>query len=147
MSDTCPVCGGCVDGQDAVCSACGFKLIGATQSFSPVSADDSDPSASEGAKPLIARLRVVRGPQPEVVFELEDREMSIGRNPQCDIFLNDMTVSRSHARIAPGALGYEVKDANSFNGLWVNNRSVDAATLRPGDMLQVGAFCLAYEEE
>lgn len=147
MSDTCPVCGGCVDGQDAACPACGFKLIGATQSFSPVSADDSDPSASEDAKPLIARLRVVRGPQPEVVFELGDREMSIGRNPQCDIFLNDMTVSRSHARIAPGTLGYEVKDANSFNGLWVNNRSVDAATLRPGDMLQVGAFCLAYEEE
>lgn len=147
MSETCPVCGSVVGEGDAACPACGFKLIGATQRFSPVSAGDSDAAAPEDAKPRRARLRVVRGPQPEVVFELEDREMSIGRNPQCDIFLNDMTVSRSHARIAPGALGYEVEDANSFNGLWVNNRSVDAATLRPGDMLQIGAFCLAYEEE
>lgn len=148
MSETCPICGAPVSAQESACSTCGFKLLGSTQSFSPIvteqAAADVQPAVP---KPRSASLRVVRGPRPEVVFSLGDEPMTIGRNPQCDIFLNDMTVSRAHATIEPSAEGYVVRDHNSFNGLWVNNRFVEEATLRPGDMLQVGAFCLVYEEE
>ncbi len=147
MGQTCPVCSRAVDQADTACPTCGFKLLGATQQFSPIGEGAAAAGRARPAPQRRARLRVVRGPQPQVVFELEDRAMTIGRNPQCDIFLNDMTVSRSHAVIAPGALGYDVRDANSFNGLWVNNCSVEGATLRPGDTLQIGAFCLAYEED
>ncbi len=65
---------------------------------------------------------------------------------ECTIFLNDMTVSRMHATIEPEDGCYVIRDANSFNGVWVNNENVEARTLRPGDFIQIGTFCLQYEE-
>ncbi len=51
-----------------------------------------------------------------------------------------------HATIEPEDGGYVIRDANSFNGVWVNNENVEARTLRPGDFIQIGTFCLQYEE-
>ena len=62
------------------------------------------------------------------------------------IFLNDMTVSRMHATIEQENGCYVIRDANSFNGVWVNNDSVEARALRPGDFVQIGTFCMQYEE-
>ena len=62
------------------------------------------------------------------------------------IFLNDMTVSRMHATIEQENGCYVIRDANSFNGVWVNNDSVEARALRPGDFIQIGTFCMQYEE-
>lgn len=144
---TCPVCGSPVGLEQAACPACGFKLSGSTQSFRPIQMDVAPVAAESVAKPKSARIRVTRGPQPEAVFRLSDRELSVGRSPQCDIFLNDMTVSRDHATIRPFGGGFEVVDCNSFNGVWVNNASVERRLLKPGDVLQIGVFCLVYEEE
>ena len=72
---------------------------------------------------------------------------STGRSPQCDLFLNDMTVSREHASVEPADGGYVIRDANSFNGVWVNNESVETRRLVSGDVIQIGAFCLVYKEE
>ena len=57
-----------------------------------------------------------------------------------------MTVSREHASVEPADGGYVIRDANSFNGVWVNNDSVEARALRPGDFIQIGTFCMQYEE-
>mgnify|MGYP000203439650 CR=1 FL=1 len=43
--------------------------------------------------------------------------------------------------------GYVIRDANSFNGVWVNNESVETRRLVSGDVIQIGAFCLVYKEE
>ncbi len=144
---TCPVCGSPVEPDESACAACGFKLLGSTQSFRPIQMEVSSVAVDAAAQPKHARIRVTRGPQPEAVFRLSDRELSVGRSPQCDIFLNDMTVSRDHATICPLGNGYEVIDRNSFNGVWVNNASVERRLLKPGDVLQIGVFCLVYEEE
>uniref|UniRef100_UPI002633FBB3 FHA domain-containing protein n=1 Tax=uncultured Ellagibacter sp. TaxID=2137580 RepID=UPI002633FBB3 len=66
---------------------------------------------------------------------------------QCDIFLNDMTVSRSHAVVEPTGDGCTITDDSSFNGVWVNNDNVEARELHEGDVVQIGAFCLVYREE
>ena len=59
-----------------------------------------------------------------------------------------MTVSRMHATIEQENGCYVIRDANSFNGVWVNNDSVDAPRkLCNGDVIQIGAFCLLYQEE
>ena len=87
-----------------------------------------------------AVLHVVRGPQTGVSFKLGDQKLSIGRSPQCDIFLNDMTVSRTHASVEPVDSGYEISDEASFNGVWVNNNSIDTYLLADGDVVQIGAF-------
>ena len=146
-AETCPVCGNPVAAGDASCPSCGFKLLGATQRFTPVSVDAAASDAPSAEKRKTGVLRVVRGPQPEVSFRLPRQKLSVGRNPQCDIFLNDMTVSRNHASIAPCADGYLVHDENSYNGVWVNNESVETRVLKVGDVVQIGVFCLVYEEE
>lgn len=146
MSTMCPVCNNPVDAQAAACPTCGFKLLGSTQRFEPVALSD-DPLTSAAQPQASAVLHVVRGPQTGVSFHLADTPLSIGRSPQCDVFLNDMTVSRSHACVEPAEGGYVIRDANSFNGVWVNNASIDERRLENGDVIQIGAFCLVYKEE
>ena len=146
MSTVCPVCNSPVDEQVPACPLCGFKLFGSTQRFEPVAL--AGEALEEHARPQAAAvLHVVRGPQTGVSFQLGDRALSIGRSPQCDVFRNDMTVSREHASVEPDEGGYLIRDANSFKGVWVNNENVDARLLRDGDVIQVGAFCLVYKEE
>lgn len=87
-------------------------------------------------------LTVVRGPQTGVAFVLEPRVLVVGRDPKCDIFLNDMTVSRDHARIEPVGGTFQIIDDDSFNGVWVNNENVHTALLHDGDFVQIGAFAL-----
>ena len=146
MNTVCPVCNNQVEAQAAACPVCGFKLLGSTQRFEPVSlADDSLAAAAEPQAAAV--LHVVRGPQTGVSFHLDDAVLTIGRSPQCDVFLNDMTVSRNHASVEPREGGYVIRDENSFNGVWVNNDSVDERRLANGDVIQIGAFCLVYKEE
>lgn len=141
----CPVCGNpIVAGADS-CASCGFRLHGATESFSPVDVptEATKPGAGPAGKTV---LHVVRGPQIGATYVLAEGEMSIGRSPSCTIFLNDMTVSRMHATIACEAGCFVISDANSFNGVWVNNVNVAEKTLCDGDFVQIGTFCLLFEE-
>ncbi|MEG1397536.1 MAG: FHA domain-containing protein [Raoultibacter sp.] len=147
MNDICPICNNPVNAQDAVCPACGFKLFGSTQSFTPLDLSHETVSAAAPITDYKAMLRVVHGPQIETIFNLGEDPLTIGRSPECDIFLNDMTVSRQHATVSLTAEGYCIVDTNSFNGIWINNKSVNDALLKEGDIVQIGAFCLVYEEK
>lgn len=145
MSEICPVCNRVVEPHDAACPHCGFKLLGSTQRFDPVTFPEE--TLDETDRPVQdATLRVVRGPQTGISFRLGNTPLSIGRSPQCDVFLNDMTVSREHASLTPDGGGYVINDENSFNGVWVNSDSVDTRRLASGDVVQIGAFCLLYQE-
>lgn len=145
MSTVCPVCNNPIEPSDSACPHCGFKLLGSTQQFKPVLL--ADEAIAEEVKPVAeATLRVVRGPQTGIAFRLGDKPLVVGRSPQCDIFLNDMTVSREHAAIEPVEGGYVIRDKNSFNGVWVSNDSIDEHRLAPGDIIQIGAFLLLYQE-
>ena len=145
MSTVCPVCSNPIDPDASACPHCGFKLLGSTQQFKPVLLGD-EPIAEEAKLVQEATLRVVRGLQTGVAFQLGDKKLVVGRSPQCDIFLNDMTVSREHATIEPADGGYVIRDENSFNGVWVSNDSIDEHRLASGDIIKIGAFLLLYQE-
>ena len=146
MSNQCPVCSSSINEHDKTCPSCGFTFLESTQSFQPVTITSEDLVASAQKAQNPAMLRIIRGPQIEATFSLNDDEYNIGRNPQNEIFLNDMTVSREHARIRRNGSAYEIEDANSFNGVWVNNKSIETGILHDGDIVQIGAFCLLYQE-
>ena len=144
--EKCPVCNGELRPDQAVCPACGFRILGSTQKFNPISLHDENdqPEVAPERKP--GTLTVLRGPgEISTVYSLEEREMSIGRSPNCDIFLNDMTVSRSHAVIQTVGHDYAIRDDGSFNGIWINNENITQAILNDGDLVQIGAFVLLYQ--
>lgn len=143
MTETCPICRSSVTTADDRCPSCGFKLAGNTRRFKPVMPPADQIPASE--RPASAVLRTIRGPRAGVDYALGQGEATVGRNPNCTIFLNDMTVSREHARISFEQGSHVIRDEQSFNGVWVNNKNVNAKALVSGDIVQIGAFAFIYE--
>ncbi len=142
MSD-CAVCGAQLEDLHGPCPACGATVSQATESFEPVSVDqmEAGPSATAAEGPA---LIVRKGPQSGERFFLDRPHLTVGRDPQSDIFLNDMTVSRSHAFLVVSHGEVTVRDASSLNGTYVNGVCVDAAPLSDGDVLQVGTFRMVF---
>lgn len=146
MTNVCPVCNNEIEDGANACPHCGYKLQGSTQRFVPVALDDASIANELPKRKREGIIYVVRGPQTGVEFKLGSDVLQVGRDPKCDIFLNDMTVSRKHATITPIDGGYKISDEASYNGVWVNNKNVETYTLVDGDIVQIGAFCLVYKE-
>lgn len=85
-------------------------------------------------------LIVERGPKTGMTYLLPKGTTTVGRHPESDIFLNDVTVSRQHCRFLVDDDGLLVEDSGSTNGTYVNDARVDQATLRAGDEVLVGRF-------
>jgi FHA domain len=78
-------------------------------------------------------------------FPVEDRErMTIGRRPDSDVFLDDVTVSRDHAFLVRRADSWYLDDCGSLNGTYVNRTRIDSHRLEEGDELQIGKYKLTY---
>lgn len=104
----------------------------------------SDLATVEGLRPGTALLVVLRGPNTGARFLLDDDEVTSGRHPESDIFLDDVTVSRKHAVFRRDPTGFVVSDVGSLNGTYVNRELVEEAALRTGDEVQVGKFRLVF---
>ena len=89
-------------------------------------------------------LRVVKGPQVGERFFLEGDRITIGRDPKAQLFLSDITVSREHAIIVRDGADVRIMDASSLNGTYLNGNIVDEASLKDGDILQIGTFQLRF---
>lgn len=77
-------------------------------------------------------------------FLLDTDEVSAGRHPSSDIFLDDVTVSRKHAGFLRRENGFEIVDQGSLNGTYVNGDRVDSARLNGGDEVRIGKFTFVY---
>ena len=108
--------------------------------------DATAPDLLKSAPIPIPTLSIIKGPQNGNVFQLGSSVTTLGRDPKCTIFLNDMTVSRAHAKIVRSALGTVIEDLGSLNGTWVNGAIVNSAALRDGTTIQIGTFTLMYHE-
>jgi two-component system, cell cycle response regulator len=78
------------------------------------------------------------GPGMGTRYALADNPVVLGRGNDCDIRINDHSVSRRHARIQPGADGYYAVDLQSTNGTFVNDVPASICKLKDGDYLRVG---------
>jgi hypothetical protein len=92
----------------------------------------------------VGMLVVRRGPNAGSRFVLDHEVTAVGRHPESDIFLDDITVSRRHATIKRGEGGYVVSDAGSLNGTYVDHHRVDTAPLNHLADLQIGRFVLVF---
>jgi pSer/pThr/pTyr-binding forkhead associated (FHA) protein len=143
------------------CSSCGRPLPGAgTARAAEADADDTTMSLAliEDREALVAELGDVlddlpaglgmlvvrRGPNAGSTFVLEQQETTVGRHPDSDIFLDDVTVSRRHALITRREGEYAVADVGSLNGTYVDHDRIEQATLQDMQELQIGRFVLTF---
>jgi pSer/pThr/pTyr-binding forkhead associated (FHA) protein len=80
------------------------------------------------------------------VFSVAGEKMTIGRSPDAEVFLDDVTVSRNHALLVRRRDGLYVDDLGSLNGTYVNRHRIESHKLSDGDELQVGKYKLTYLE-
>jgi pSer/pThr/pTyr-binding forkhead associated (FHA) protein len=97
---------------------------------------------AQGVGVLIVRA----GSQAGDRFVLDNDITRLGRHPDSEISLDDITVSRRHAEVQHTEQGYAVADSGSLNGTYVNQERVERATLQHGDELQIGKFRLVFFE-
>lgn len=77
-------------------------------------------------------------------FALEGERASIGRRPDSDVFLDDITVSRDHALLIHRGEGWYLDDCGSLNGTYVNRSRIESRRLVEGDEVQIGKYKLTY---
>jgi hypothetical protein len=153
VAQHCPECG-FVNAEGAnYCQRCGAYLavaaesarepstatyrVGETGELIPVELDEV---VSEGAA-LVIRSG---GGRVGESFALQGDRMTVGRRPDSDVFLDDVTVSRDHALIVRRNGAYWLDDLGSLNGTYVNRRRIDSHRLEDGDELQVGKYKLTF---
>ena len=115
-----------------------YQLDDATGELKPL---DPEQSAQGGA--LVIRAG---GGRAGETFELRGDRMAIGRSPDADVFLDDVTVSRNHALLVRRRDGLYIDDLGSLNGSYVNRHRIESHKLRAGDELQIGKYKLTYLE-
>ena len=97
--------------------------------------------SSDGQKAMIV---IARGASKGSRFLITAEGVSIGRSGSNAIFLDDITVSRTHATIVKSGASFVLKDAGSLNGTYINNVSVTEHSLVSGDEFQIGKFHLLF---
>jgi pSer/pThr/pTyr-binding forkhead associated (FHA) protein len=124
-----------------------LSAVGGTETAPPQPADGPPSRVDDGTvaslRPGTALLRVDHGPNAGSRFLLDAEVTTVGRHPNSDIFLDDVTVSRKHAQFLRAEGGFAVKDVGSLNGTYVNRSRIDVPTsLQTGDEVQIGKFRL-----
>ena len=142
------------------CAQCGHRLVsseppaeststlnfGGPDRSEPQSAglSEAEEAAVEALPEGSALLVVQRGPSAGSRFLLDTDEVSAGRHPDSEIFLDDVTVSRRHAVFRRTSDGYLVADVGSLNGTYVNRDRIDTVVLKDTDEVQIGKYRLVF---
>jgi len=104
-----------------------------------------DEQAAIAALPSGSALLIVRrGPNLGARFLLDADVTTVGRHPNADIFLDDVTVSRRHAEFRRAGSEFEVRDLASLNGTYLENERIERSPLSDGDEVQVGKYRLTF---
>ena len=133
------------------CSRCGTLIekrepaVETTQALSAEEVGDLAESAVDGLEGPALVVRSGGGRAGET-FRPAGGRTRIGRSPDCDVFLDDVTVSRDHALLVERDGRFFVEDKGSLNGTFVNRRRIDSAELENGDELQIGKYRLTFVE-
>jgi pSer/pThr/pTyr-binding forkhead associated (FHA) protein len=128
------------------CARCGSLLREedsdeTTQSYTPEEEADLEARRDIEGPALVIRSG---GGRTGEHFALERERTTIGRSPDCDIFLDDVTVSRRHAVALKQGDAFVIEDQGSLNGTFLNRRRIETAELSDDDELQVGKYRLVF---
>jgi hypothetical protein len=146
----CPECGFQNPETANYCSRCGTLLV-VDQGVETTMTFDVD-EEGEGEETLLQSLGIT-GPALVVrsgggmagqSFQPEEGRTLVGRSPECQIFLDDVTVSRRHAEITREDDTFTIRDLGSLNGTYVNRKRIESAQLANDDEVQIGKYRLTF---
>ncbi len=147
----CSHCGEPIADDDNFCSSCGTPVRREADTNATMSIDlhgDTDgedvledlPSMEQGTGLFV----IMRGPLSGSRFMLDKDVTTIGRHPDADLLLDDVTVSRHHAEVRRGDSGLVLVDLGSLNGTYVGDHRIEEHPLVMGEQVQVGRFKLLF---
>ena len=145
----CPECGFQNPEAANYCAKCGALL------HTPEPAEQTQTFNAAEAGEELDHLEDIRVEGPALVvrsgggragetFAIDAERTVVGRSPDCEIFLDDVTVSRKHATLVRQGDRVTIEDQGSLNGTFVNRRRVESAPLEDGDELQIGKYRLTF---
>ncbi len=158
MAVHCPNCG-FLNGEGAnFCQSCGTPLAAQTQTHAQPEASSTTATYRVGETgeliPVDVESLATHGHAAVVIrsggnrvgesFPLEGDRMTVGRRPDSDVFLDDVTVSRDHALVVKRGGDFYLDDLGSLNGTYVNRRRIESHRLADGDELQIGKYKLTF---
>lgn len=153
VTNICAACGEPLTPGAKFCAECGAAVmavpsspvvtgtihaLGTTADSGPLSAIQQPEQAT--VEPGTYALLIARGPASGSRIDLVGEEMVAGRSPDAGIFLDDITVSRQHARFEHEGTQWRLIDCHSLNGTYVNRNRVDTVDLNHGDEIQIGKY-------
>ena len=141
----CPECGFQSPEAATFCSRCGALLGRETvdeTTMSPTRRRSRRPAwrpTSTGRRSSSAPVAVGQG-------RASRRSVTslIGRSPECDVFLDDVTVSRRHAELTRDGKVFTIRDLGSLNGTFVNKRRIESSVLEDDDEVQIGKYRMTF---
>jgi FHA domain len=168
MPQHCTECGLLNDESANYCQRCGALLARGSEAAGASAPSASAPSQGSAGEPVTATYRIdetgelvpveigeVTAHGPALViragggrvgesFPLDGQRMCIGRRPDCEVFLDDITVSRDHALLIYRADQWHLDDCGSLNGTYVNRSRIESHRLEDGDEVQIGKYKLSF---
>jgi pSer/pThr/pTyr-binding forkhead associated (FHA) protein len=105
---------------------------------------ENDRSVVSGLSDGSALLLVQKGPNAGARYLLNNDVATVGRSPESEIFLDDVTVSRKHAEFRRAGKSFSVHDSGSLNGTYVNGELAESTELINGDSVQIGKYRLLF---
>ena len=145
----CPECGFQNPETANYCSRCGALIVPEAGTETTMSFDVDEGEEGESlletlgitGPALVVRSGGGIAGQP---FQLTGALTLIGRSPECDIFLDDVTVSRRHAEIGREDDTFTIRDLESLNGTYVNRKRIESTVLEDDDEVQIGKYRLTF---
>jgi hypothetical protein len=130
------------------CRRCGSRLAIVDPNETTITYAVADRDGLELFGPGLGPVLLIRagGGREGETIELDVDVLTVGRSTHSDLFLDDVTVSRHHARVLRDEAGFWVEDLNSLNGTYVNRKRIEQQRLFDADELQIGKFKLAFVE-
>ena len=140
----CPECGFQSPEAATYCSRCGALLVRESVGETTLSLGPDEVDA--GLESIDGPALVVRsgGGRAGESFEAIGDRALIGRSPECDVFLDDVTVSRRHAELVREGNGFTIRDLGSLNGTFVNRRRIETSALEDDDEVQIGKYRMTF---
>jgi hypothetical protein len=145
----CPECGFQNPEASNYCSRCGALLVSDAGSETTMSfeiEEEGDETDLRTALGITGPALVVRsgGGMAGQSFQPGEGTTVIGRSPECDLFLDDVTVSRRHAELVGEGDTFTIRDLGSLNGTYVNRKRIESAVLEDDDEVQIGKYRLTF---